>query len=335
MADLDFSAEASGIWSEMEQLLMSDLLSQSTAETQQILNRLNMLVGDAIGSIEAEFEAHYKNIRSFQSFSKNFVTNNQELMMQNQLKAQGQFTALQQAYMFLDRAYEIVTGNKTEFVMTATGPGGELYKRVFSLEEILMQTHTFKEGNILISSTIQELKSMIKQEQYQVALDNNTMEVYKMFYSLTKVKKGGFNEGHLSEAIQRYMADVKSGKTINADSLMMNIMDSIQNSRFYEEGDLSRIIGQGELATTIETQVKNIGQKTNIITIGSYNTILNGLRRLQGLLSSGVVGAELQGKLESEMFSKSSDAPVKKINDALKEKAEVAIDQLLKQLALS
>jgi hypothetical protein len=42
---------------------------------------------------------------------------------------------------------------------------------------------------------------MIKQEQYQVALDNNTMEVYKMFYSLTKVKKGGFNEGHLSEAI--------------------------------------------------------------------------------------------------------------------------------------
>jgi hypothetical protein len=40
--------------------------------------------------------------------------------------------------MFLDRAYEIVTGNKTEFIMTATGPGGELYKRAFSLEEILM-----------------------------------------------------------------------------------------------------------------------------------------------------------------------------------------------------
>jgi hypothetical protein len=33
MPDLDFSAEAGALWSEMEQLLMSDLLSQSTAET--------------------------------------------------------------------------------------------------------------------------------------------------------------------------------------------------------------------------------------------------------------------------------------------------------------
>lgn len=331
MADLDFSAEAGAIWSEMESLLMSELLSQSSTETQAILSRLNMLVGDAIGSIQAEFESNYKNIRSFQSFSKNFVTNNQEIMMQNQLKAQGQFTSLQRAYMFLDRAYEIVTGNTTEFVMTATGPGGELYKRIFSLEEILMQTHTFREGNILISSSIQELKQMVKQEQYKVALDNNAMEVYKMFYSLTKVKKGGFNEGHLSEAIQRYLSDIGAGKTITAESLMSNIVDSVQSSRFYEEGDLSRMIHSGELTTTIETQVKNLGTKTNIITIGNYNTVLNGLRRLQGLLSSGVVGTELQGKLESEMFSKSSDAPVKKISDALKEKAETAINELLQQ----
>ena len=334
MADLDFSAEASGIWSEMEQLLMSDLLSQSTAETQQILNRLNMLVGDAIGSIEAEFETHYKNIKSFQSFSKNFVTNNQEIMKQNQLKAQGQFTALQRAYIFLDRAYEIITGNKTEFIMTATGPGGEFYKRVFSLEEILMQTYTFKEGNILISSTIQELKQAVKQTQYQVVLDNNTMEVYKMFYSLTKVKNSGFNEGHLSEAIQRYLADIQNGKAITAESLMSNIIDSIQNSRFYEEGDLSRTVHSGDLTTTIETQVKNLGQNTNILTIGNYNTVLNGLKRLQSLLSSGLIGTELQGKLESEMFSRTSDAPVKKINDALKQKAEAAIDELLKQLSL-
>ena len=334
MADLDFSAEASGIWSEMEQLLMSDLLSQSTAETQQILNRLNMLVGDAIGSIEAEFETHYKNIKSFQSFSKNFVTNNQEIMKQNQLKAQGQFTALQRAYIFLDRAYEIITGNKTEFIMTATGPGGEFYKRVFSLEEILMQTYTFKEGNILISSTIQELKQAVKQTQYQVVLDNNTMEVYKMFYSLTKVKNSGFNEGHLSEAIQRYLADIQNGKAITAESLMSNIIDSIQNSRFYEEGDLSRTVHSGDLTTTIETQVKNLGQNTNILTIGNYNTVLNGLKRLQSLLSSGLIGTELQGKLESEMFSRTSDAPVKKINDALKQKAEAASDELLKQLSL-
>lgn len=334
MADLDFSAEASGIWSEMEQLLMSDLLSQSTAETQQILNRLNMLVGDAIGSIEVEFEAHYKNIESFQLFNKDFIQNNQEIMMQNQLKVQNQFTALQRAYIFLDRAYEIVTGNTTQFVMTATGPKGELYKRVFSLEEILMQTYTFKTGNILISSTINELRSMIKQTQYQIALDNNTMKVYEMFYSLTKVKKGGFNEGHLSEAIQRFLQDVQAGKSITADLLMSNIVDSMQDSRFYEEGDLSQIVHSGELMSTIETQVKNIGDNTKFITIGNYNTVLNGLRRLQSLLSSGMVGAELQGKLESEMFSKASDAPVKKINDALRQKAEAAIDELLKELNL-
>lgn len=334
MPDLDFSAEAGALWNEMEQLLMSDLLAQSTAETQLISNRLNMLVGDAIGSIESEFELHYKNIESFQTFNKDFITNNNEIMKQDQLKAQNQFTALQRAYIFLDKAYEIVTGNKTEFVVTATGPG-ELYKRVFSLEEILASTYTFKEGNLLIASTISSLRDTIKQEQYQVALDNNTMEVYKKLYSLTKNKKLGFNEGHLSETIQRYLNDVQSGKVITSESLMQNIVDSMQNSRFYEEGDLSRVFQQGELTKTIETQVKNIGDKTKFITVGNYNTILNGLRRLQGILSSGVVGSELQGKLESEMFSKSSDAPVKKINDALKEKAEAVIDQLLQQLALS
>ena len=160
------------------------------------------------------------------------------------------------------------------------------------------------------------------------------MEVYKMFYSLTKVKKSGFNEGHLSEAIQRYLADVQGGKAITAESLMSNIVDSIQNSRFYEEGDLSRVIHSGDLITTIETQVKNLGQNTNILTIGNYNTVLNGLKRLQNLLSSGLIGTELQGKLESEMFSRASDVPVKKINDALKQKAEAAIDELLKQLNL-
>ena len=96
---------------------------------------------------------------------------------------------------------------------------------------------------------------------------------------------------------------------------------------------LDRVGGEGTSAR-IETQVKNLGQKTNILTIGNYNTVLNGLRKLQSLLSFGLVGSELQGKLESEMFSRASDAPVKKINDALKQKAEAAIDELLKQLNL-
>jgi hypothetical protein len=33
MAELDFSAESAAIWSEMENLLMSDLLSAATPET--------------------------------------------------------------------------------------------------------------------------------------------------------------------------------------------------------------------------------------------------------------------------------------------------------------
>jgi hypothetical protein len=45
--------------------------------------------------------------------------------------------------------------------MTATASSKdslEFYKKTYSLREILLKSHTFKEGNMLISSTIQELK---------------------------------------------------------------------------------------------------------------------------------------------------------------------------------
>lgn len=329
MAELDFSAESTAIWSEMENLLMSDLLSAATPETQLILDKLNSLVTQAINCVESEFDTHYKDIRSFQSFSKKFINNSSEIMLQNQLKAQNQLTALQEAYLFLDRAYEIITGNTTQLVMTATASskdGIEFYKKTYSLREILLKSHTFKEGNMLISSTIQELKQEVKQEKYKIALDNNTMAIYKMFYSLTQDKHNGFNQGHLSEAFQRFLFDVQDGKSITEASLLENIKDSIQNSRFYEEGDLSRLMPN--LETTIETQVKNLGQTTNILTIGNYNTVLNGLKKLQILLSQNLLGAELKENLKTEMFSKSSNAPTREINASLKKNAIEEIQKI-------
>ena len=331
MPDLDFSAEANNIWTQMGSLLSDSVSANTQEQTMQIMYQLNELIGQAIQDIKQESEI-YNQVSSYQFFKKSINENElSTIIMQNQQKSFREYTSLQSAYMFLDKAYEIITGNKTEFVITATGEE-EFFAKTYSLEEILMRTHTIKQGNFILQSTMSQLKNEIQQEKNRIALEGNTLKVYQTFYSLARNKKAkGFTEGHLSEAIQRYLSDVREGKKITEETLLSNITDSLQNAAFYEEGDLSR--DSGDLMTTIETQLKNISlnKKYNFITIGNIRTIINALLKLQNIIQSSAAlsGSEIKQQLQKEMFSH-KEAP-RKINESLKKEATREIQELLKK----
>lgn len=317
---------SSQIWTKMEDLLNKSISQSSNMEVGSLIKELSDLISKAIEIIEKDSKS--TKLKSFQSFGADFI-NNTQLIKQNSLKNLEQLTSLQEGYMFLDRAYELISGNKTEFTITSTVIGSdskeyEFYKKTIPLKDVMLKTNTFQEGNFLIKSTIDNLRTEIRKEENKVRLSGNALKTYQTFLSLTKVKGGGFNEGHASEAIQRYLMDVESGKQISQETLMKNLVDSMQRTAFYKGGDLSRTAG--DLSTTIETQIKNLGEKTNILTVGNTNTILNGLRKFQAILNSGAVGEQLQQQLQESMFS--PDEKENKLNAIMEVEATKAIEDL-------
>lgn len=315
----------------MDNLLSKNLFNAASMDLTELTKLIEMAIKE-IETVSKDIE-----VTSRQGLSSKIMQYD-EIARQDKIKQLNQLTSLQRGYMFLDKAYELISGNSTEFTITSTVTSGrghnktyDFYSKTYSLKDVLSQTYTLKSGNYLLKDTIKTLKKEIQQESNKIKLEGNNLQTYKMFLSLTKNKNLGFNEGHVSEAMQRYLQDVKNNKIISKESIMKNIADSVQNVPFYKAGDLSRILfdDAGNLSHTIETQVKNLGKKTKILTVGNLSTVLNGLREFQQVLSSGAVGQELQQVLQEQVFSDPSN-PMNEsyINEALQQAATQAIDEL-------